>query len=612
LAIIDYAIVVVYLLILIIMGLYLQHRASRSTESFFLGDKNLPWWALGASGMASNMDVSGTMIIAALIYALGVQGFFIEIRGGVVLILAFFMIFMGKWNRRAEVMTLAEWMEFRFGNGKQGQAARVLAAIAQLTFAVWAISYFIAGAGIFLSELLGIPKDVAAILMVSLCAFYAALSGLYGVVYTEVFQGVLILFVIIYVVINVMVNITLPEEFIVSVPLTDGTFTQITHKLSDWTNFIPRWEMNIPGEYSQYNLIGLATMFYLLRSTIDGMCGSGGYMVQRFYAAKNEREVGLLSVFWISLLSFRWPFVMCIAILGISYSASGKVIENPEVVLPTVLMELFPAGIKGILVAGLMAAAMSTYVAIVNSGAAYWVNDIYQRFLRPDADRKQLIWQSRMSSIAIVILGLMSTYMFRSLNDVWGFLTMGFGVGLIVPQFVRWYWWRFNGYGYAGGTFVGMTVAIVLRFVIDGLPEMYMFFITAAITFAACIIIALMFPATDDENLKKFYKKTRPFGFWGRIRDNIPEIDMKAVNEENRRDIFSTFVAVPWMLFMGITPMLFVTKQWHYFGYASVVLVVLSVTLYFTWYRHLSKNVIDSSEALEPTEISEIPNNTKP
>ncbi|MCA1801431.1 MAG: hypothetical protein LC662_03120 [Rhodothermaceae bacterium] len=537
-ALIDYAIVVVYLLILIMMGLYLQHRASRSTESFFLGDKNLPWWALGASGMASNMDVSGTMIIAALIYALGVQGFFIEIRGGVVLILAFFMIFMGKWNRRAEVMTLAEWMEFRFGNGKQGQAARVLAAIAQLTFAVWAISYFIAGAGIFLSELLGIPKDVAAILMVSLCAFYAALSGLYGVVYTEVFQGILILFVIIYVVINVMMNITLPEEFIVSVPMTDGTFTQITHKLSDWTNFIPRWEMNIPGEYSQYNLIGLATMFYLLRSTIDGMCGSGGYMVQRFYAAKNEREVGLLSVFWITLLSFRWPF-----------------------------------GIKGILVAGLMAAAMSTYVAIVNSGAAYWVNDIYQRFLRPDADRSQLIWQSRISSIAIVILGLMSTYMFRSLNDVWGFLTMGFGVGLIVPQFVRWYWWRFNGYGYAGGTFVGMTVAIVLRFVVDGLPEMYMFFITAAITFAACIIIALMFPATDDENLKLFYAKTRPFGFWGRIRNNIPEIDMNAVNEENRRDIFSTFVAVPWMLFMGITPMLFVTKQWHYFGYASIVLV---------------------------------------
>jgi len=587
---IDYIIIIGYLLILIGIGIYLQHRASRSTDSFFLGDRGLPWWALGASGMASNLDVSGTMIIAALVYAMGVQGFFIEIRGGVVLILAFFMIFMGKWNRRAEVMTIAEWMEFRFGKNRQGEAARILAAVAQLIFAIWAISYFIQGAGIFLSQLLDISPDVAAILMITLCAFYAALSGLYGVVYTEVFQGALIMVVIVYVVYTVMATITLPETFVVSVPMGDGTFRQITHQLSDWASFVPKWEMNMPGEYSQYNLIGMATMFYLLRSTIDGMCGSGGYMIQRFMAAKNEREVGLLSVFWIFLLSFRWPFIMSIAILAISLSAAGQVIENPEVVLPTVLMELFPAGVKGLLVAGLLAAAMSTYVAIVNSGAAYWVNDLYQRFLRPDADRKALILQSRIASIAIVLFGLMSTYMFSSLNDVWGFLTMGFGVGLIVPQFIRWYWWRFNGYGYAGGTFVGMITAIFVRFsgLVD-LTEIQMFFVTALVTFIGSIVIALMTAPTDEDTLREFYKKTRPFGFWGRVRDHLTDIDMEAVHRENRRDIWSTVIAVPWMLFMGITPMLFVTKQWEYFGYASALLVVLSVFLYFNWYRHLSK-----------------------
>jgi Na+/proline symporter len=594
---IDYLIILGYLLILIGIGIYLQHRASRSTESFFLGDKNLPWWALGASGMASNLDVSGTMIIAALVYAMGVQGFFIEIRGGVVLILAFFMIFMGKWNRRANVMTIAEWMEFRFGTGPQGQAARLLAAIAQLTFAIWAISYFIQGAGIFLSQMLGISPDLAGILMITLCAFYAALSGLYGVVYTEVFQGALILVVVFYTVTHVMMNITLPPEFMVSVPAGDGTFVQVKQTLANWVDFLPKWEMNMPGEYSQYNLIGMATMFYLLRSTIDGMCGSGGYMIQRFMAAKNEREVGLLSVFWIFLLSFRWPFIMAIAILAVSLSASGRVIENPEVVLPTVLMELFPPGIKGLLVAGLLAAAMSTYVAIVNSGAAYWVNDIYQRFLRPEADRKALISQSRLASVAIVILGLMSTYAFSSLNDVWGFLTMGFGVGLIVPQFIRWYWWRFNGFGYAGGTFVGMLVAIVMRFVIGDFTEMEMFFITAGVTFVGSIVISLFFPATDMDTLKTFYIRTRPFGFWGPVRALVTkELDMAAVNKENRRDIFSTFVAVPWMLFMGITPMLFVTKQWTYFGYAGAILLVLTLILYFSWFKHLNKAGMEHSD----------------
>jgi solute:Na+ symporter, SSS family len=589
--IIDYSIIIVYLLILIGIGIYLQKRASKSTESFFLGDKNMPWWALGASGMASNLDVSGTMIIAALIYALGVQGFFIEIRGGVVLILAFFMIFMGKWNRRAEVMTTAEWMEFRFGKGKQGEAARVLAAIAQLIFAIWAITYFIQGAGIFLSEILGISPDLAAILMISLCAFYAALSGLYGVVYTEVFQGGLILFVIIYVVSHVMINITLPETFVVSVPMGDGQFQQITQNLKDWSSFLPRWEMNVPGEYSQYNLIGLATIMYIFRSSIDGMSGSGGYMIQRFYAAKNEREVGLLSVFWIFLLSFRWPFIMSIAILGISFSQTGQVIDNPETVLPKVLMEVFPVGIKGLLVAGLLAAAMSTYVAIVNSGAAYWVNDLYQRFIRPEATNKQLILHSRVASIAIVILGLLSTYLFTSLNDVWGFLTMGFGVGLIVPQFIRWYWWRFNGYGYAGGTILGMITAITIRFVFEDIPEMPSFYLTAAITFVGSIAISYMFPPTNSEDLEHFYSKTRPFGFWGPVRAKFSDEIIAPIAAENRRDIMATFFAVPWMLFLGITPMMVVTKQWTYALICGSILLVLSVVLYFIWYKHLSKSV---------------------
>ena len=451
------------------------------------------------------------------------------------------------------------------------------------------ITYFIQGAGIFLSEILGISPDLAAIFMISLCAFYAALSGLYGVVYTEVFQGGLILFVIIYVVSHVMMNINLPETFVVSVPMGNGEFQQITQNLKDWSSFLPKWEMSVPGEYSQYNLIGLATIMYIFRSSIDGMSGSGGYMIQRFYAAKNEREVGLLSVFWIFLLSFRWPFIMSIAILGISYSQLGNVIDNPETVLPKVLMELFPVGIKGLLVAGLLAAAMSTYVAIVNSGAAYWVNDLYQRFIKPEATNKELILHSRIASVAIVILGLMSTYLFTSLNDVWGFLTMGFGVGLIVPQFIRWYWWRFNGYGYAGGTIIGMITAISIRFFFDDIAEMPSFYLTAAITFVGSVVVSYLFPATDESDLKEFYARTRPFGFWGPIRKTFSSSFIEPIRTENRRDILATIVAVPWMLFLGITPMMVVTKQWTYALICGSVLVILSVLLYFLWYKHLSK-----------------------
>jgi SSS family solute:Na+ symporter len=117
-AMIDYIIVFVYILAMIGVGVYFQRKASAGIDSYFLGNRNLPWWALGSSGMASNMDVSGTMINTAFIFALGASGFFIEIRGGVTLIMAFLMVFMGKWNRRANVMTMAEWMHLRSGKAK--------------------------------------------------------------------------------------------------------------------------------------------------------------------------------------------------------------------------------------------------------------------------------------------------------------------------------------------------------------------------------------------------------------------------------------------------------------------------------------------------------------
>ena len=110
---IDLIIIIVYLLAIVVVGLIMQKKASRDIDSYFLGDRKLPWWVLGASGMASNTDIAGTMINTAFIYALGTKGFFIEIRGGVTLIMAFLMVFMGKWNRRSQVMTQAEWMHFR-------------------------------------------------------------------------------------------------------------------------------------------------------------------------------------------------------------------------------------------------------------------------------------------------------------------------------------------------------------------------------------------------------------------------------------------------------------------------------------------------------------------
>ncbi len=589
--ILDYTIVIAYLLAIVGLGFFLQRKASEGLESYFLGDRNLPWWALGASGMASNTDIAGTMVIVALIYALGVKGFFIEIRGGIVLVMAFFMIFMGKWNRRSQIMTLAEWMRFRFGSGKAGNFARLISAVANLVISIWIISYFAVGGGKFFGEFLGIDDRYAAIFLIVLAMTYTAVSGFYGVVWTDVFQGILIFIAIVYVCILAWQTVTLPTEFSVSVPLAGGEFQQIATNLTDWSNIRPQMELDLPGQYSSYNLFGVTIFFYVLKTSLEGFSGVGGYMTQRYFAAKSDREAGLLSLFWILLLSFRWPLVTAFAILGIHYGLTNELIADPELVLPKVIEAYVPVGIKGLLVAGFIAAAMSTFDSIINSSAAYWVKDIYQPFLNPNASRETLMFQSRVASVAVVILGLLFSFPVVNINDIWGWLTLGFGSGLFMPLLLRWYWWRFNGYGFAIGTLAGMIGAIALKLSGVGLAEYMNFLIPCTASLLGCILGTFLTPPTDDIVLDNFYKITRPFGFWSPIRNKLPDNIRAKINRENQRDILATCIAVPWQLVLFLTGMMLVMKQWNQFGILLLLLILLSIGLYFTWFRYLSSEV---------------------
>ena len=591
---VDLIIVIIYLLAIVIVGLLVQKKASKDINSYFLGNRKLPWWVLGASGMASNTDIAGTMINTAFIYALGTKGFFIEIRGGVTLIMAFLMVFMGKWNRRSNVMTQAEWMHFRFGTGKEGDFARIISAIAAIVMTVAMVTYFVIGAGKFVGAFLGIEPIYASLLMVVLAMIYTVASGLYGVVWTDVFQGVFIFGVILYITGMAMSTVNLPQEFFVSVPMVDGSFTAIKTTLAEWSRIIPPNEMNMPegSTFAIYNLFGIAIMFYLFKVTLEGASGAGGYMLQRYFAAKSDREAGMLSLFWTCLLAFRWPLIASFAMLGIYHGIeTGSVIADPELVLPTVIKNYIPAGVKGFLIAGLMAAAMSTFDSTVNAGAAYWVKDLYQAYLRPRASEKDLMIQARLASVGIVVLALLFSLTISNINEIWGWITMGIGAGMFIPQVIRWYWWRFNGYGFAIGTAVGMTAAVLTKAFAGPIPEYTSFLIASGSSLAGCILGTLLTPATENSVLENFYKVTRPFGFWSHIRGSLPEDVQLKVNQENRRDIIATFFAVPWQVVLFLTGMMIVMKQWTNVLNLGFLLILLSAGLYWFWFRHLSKEV---------------------
>ncbi|MEA3499924.1 MAG: sodium:solute symporter, partial [Candidatus Marinimicrobia bacterium] len=571
-------------------------------DSYFLGDRSMPWWALGSSGMSSNLDISGTMIIVAFVYAIGAKGLYIEIRGGVTLIMAFLMIFMGKWNRRSGVMTLAEWMKFRFGTDKEGKTARLITAIISIILSIAMITYFAIGGGKFLGSFLGIPSFFglpsqfwAATILITLSMIYTVAAGLYGVIWTDVFQGIFIFMAIGYIVVKAL-GIDLPEEFAVSMPMKDGGFASFPTTWSEWTNIIPKWNLNIDPDstYSMYNLFGIAIMFYLFKTTIEGSGGTGNYMIQRYYAAKTDKEAGLLSLFWIFLLSFRWPFIAALAVIGISL---GTQISDPEMVLPVVI-GILPIGIKGFLIAGLMAAAMSTFDSTVNAGAAYWVKDIYQQHINKNANHKQLMKQSHWSSIIIVVIGLILTLFIRNINEIWGWITMSIGAGLIIPQLIRWYWWRLNGYGYAIGMAAGAISAIIWKLTVPATVEEYYAFVFAAgISLIATIIGTKFTKPTDDKVLQNFYNVTRPFGFWKKFKNKLPEKTKNNIDKENKRDIIATFMAVPWQIILFLFMMNLVFQVWNQILVLGILLVALSIGLYFKWFRHLSTEVkVDETE----------------
>ncbi len=595
-AAIDYFIIFLYLIGMIIAGLWMQKKAKEGIDSYFLGNRELPWWALGASGMASNLDISGTMIIVALVYAIGAKGFYIEIRGGVTLIMAFLMIFMGKWNRRANVMTLAEWMEFRFGNDTEGRLARFITAVISIIVTIAMVTYFAIGGGKFLDKFLGIPAWLgmpsefwAATILIAMAMIYTVASGLYGVIWTDVFQGILIFAAIAYVSFRAL-GIHLPEEFSISMPLIDGGFRHFSTTFSDWSSILPKWKLDIDpaSSYSIYNLFGIATMFYLFKTVIEGSGGTGNYMIQRYYAAKNDREAGLLSLFWTFLLSFRWPFIGAMAVWGISL---GTQITDPELVLPTVV-NILPVGIKGFIIAGLVAAAMSTFDSTVNAGAAYWVKDIYLQHINPGADKKKLMAQSYWASILIVVIGLVLTLFIKNINEIWGWITMSIGAGLIIPQMVRWYWWRLNGYGYAIGMAAGMLASIVWKLVFPvATAEYWAFLFAAGISLVGTIVGTLATEPTDSKVLQNFYNKTRPFGFWKQFKLKLKPETVAAIDQENKRDILSTFIAVFWQVTLFLFMMNLIFKVVSQAIILGLLLVAFSTALYFLWFRHLSTSV---------------------
>jgi len=357
------------------------------------------------------------------------------------------------------------------------------------------------------------------------------------------------------------------------------------------------WKIDMPAGYEHMKFLGLLILFWFISNVFQGIAMPfDAWTSQKFYAAKNERESSLIAGFWIVLFSFRFLLLMGLGILAVGITDK---IAEPEMALPAVIQYLIPVGIKGLLIAGLIAAAMSTLDGFVNSSAAYFVRDIYQQYLDPKASNKRLVKISYLTSAVIMVTGVIVGWNLKTIDSIWGWICMGLFTGTFAPNILKWFWWRFNGAGFAGGMLSGIIAAIVhgrlfeivnnhfFNGSFEAEPAFMTFSIVIVISTIGTIIGVFLGKPTDMEVLVSFYKNIRPFGFWGPVRKFCEPELVADIHKENKRDLLLLGPTCIWQLTLFWMMTSFVVKKWSAFLISLAVVAVLSWILYKYWYKNL-------------------------
>ncbi|HEY5140505.1 MAG TPA: hypothetical protein VIJ25_14490, partial [Methylococcales bacterium] len=269
---------------------------------------------------------------------------------------------------------------------------------------------------------------------------------------------------------------------------------------------------------------------------------------------------------------------------------------DSERILPAVMLFYIPSGIRGLLLVGLLAAAMSTFNAFINMATGFFTNDIYKGYLRRNAQNRELIYISYVFGIVLVGISFLMAYSSRNINDIWGWLMMGLSGGLIVPLALRFYWWRFNGIGFAISTCCGVIAAIFQRLYFPDMPEWQQFVFITALSFIAAVAGTYCGKPTDSKVLDEFFRKTRPFGFWRPCAHLFTAPQMAVIKREHFHDLVALPFTFLWQVTILLAPMLLIIGAYRSFFVTVVLLGISLVGMYCFWYRHLPKENYDTCE----------------
>ena len=612
----DVGIILTYIICTVLVGYYVSHHGSRDMAAYFLGGNKMPWYVLGLSNASGMFDISGTMLLVYWMFVYGLKSVWIPWLWPT-FNQVFLMVYMSAWLRRSQVMTGAEWIKTRFGTGRGAQLSHLIVVLYAFISIIGFFSYGFKGIGKFAATFLPwhLSPNEYALILISITAIYVIKGGMVSVVITEVVQFFILAIASFAVGVIAMLKVA-PGTLHKLVPAGWDNVFFGWHLNLDWSTLLPAATAKIAED--KYELFGFFVMMLLFKGVLISAAGPApNYDMQRILSAKNPREASLMSA-WVNVVLTppRYFLVIGLTVLAAAFFGPDLRAMGPkldfELVLPMALGRFVPVGLLGFLIAGLLAAFMANFAATVNAAPPYFVNDIYKRYIRPNASPRTYVRLSYLASFAVVVIGVLIGWNVASVNSVVIWIVSGLWGGYTASNVLKWYWWRFNGFGYFWGMVAGIASALALPSFVAKLPSVQhllsahsinldvsvVFPLVLVLSLIGCFAGTLLTKPDEEEVLKDFYRRVRPWGFWGPIyRKVLAEDPGFKRNTDFMRDMFNVAVGIVWQIALVVLPMYIVIWEFKRAAITLAIILGTSAILKFTWYDHLQRREVETDKA---------------
>lgn len=560
----DWAIVGASFLVPLLIGLWMRRRASRSMEDFFVAGRNLPWWIMGISAVATYTDAGLAPAVTMWVYQGGLLG------NGVWWIpylvwMPLSAVLWAKYWRRLRTVTTAEFLQRRYSGRAASLYRSVYAGFMSFGFIVVLMGYVSGWLSVALGPILGWSPGRLLVLVGLVTLLYTTLAGLYGVAYSAVYEFAVFLignFLFVPIAIHAMGGL-------------GSVYAGVEH-------------LRGPGAAEFFRVLpptaeltGMTIFAFVVQGLFFAASPTGGegFTAQKFMAARNEfhAQVGQLFNTALTLIVRVVPFLFLGMVAAATFPV-GTQSEAGEIWAKLVAL-LAPAGLKGILVAGILTAYMSTISTEMNWGASYVVNDVYRRLL-PGAAPRHYVLAGRVASVLLFALsGLVAYYFVKGMRAWFLFINSVIFAFVLPLSWLRFFWWRLNIFGEAAALIFGLPLGFLVWFPLgfSERPFWQGFLLLFGLGWLIIVTTTLLTRPEPPETLRDFYLTCRPPGLWAPVRRDVGHVQAEEIAVETRRDLRDCALGVVFSGGLILTVISLLARRYSLFAAA------LAVTLLAAW-----------------------------